>query len=142
MDILKIKRIKIAQNEAAIPINAYILSPANKSLKFSRVALKINNADANTIKTSVKIFISGLLKFQFSLYKKGMVNLKIISYTNKSLTLAANNLTAIAKSTTPNAFLITPSPFLPSIFSNLEDNFKTIYTNIKFSIIAIRILTV
>jgi hypothetical protein len=48
----------MAQKEAAIPIKAYILSPANKLLKFNRVALKISNADANTIKTSVKIFIS------------------------------------------------------------------------------------
>ena len=57
----------MAQKEAAIPIKAYMLSPANKSLKFNRVALKISNADAKRIKTSVKIFISWVLKFQFSL---------------------------------------------------------------------------
>ena len=73
----------MAQKEAAIPIKAYILSPANKLLKFNRVALKISNADANTIKTSVKIFIGWGLLFQFFYLKRSRKFIKlIITQTN------------------------------------------------------------
>jgi hypothetical protein len=73
----------MAQKEAAIPIKAYILSPANTSLKFNRVALKISNADASKIKTRVKIFIGWVLIFQFLYQKRSRKFIKlIITQTN------------------------------------------------------------
>ena len=50
-DILKIRRMKIAQKEAAMPISAIMLSPSKRWLKSKSVMLKIISASA--IKTSV-----------------------------------------------------------------------------------------
>jgi hypothetical protein len=57
LDILKIRSINTAQNDAAIPTNAIILSPANGLLKSISVMLKISNATAKSTKMLVKIFI-------------------------------------------------------------------------------------
>jgi hypothetical protein len=57
LDILKIRRIKIAQKEATIPINAIALSPSKRWLKSSNVMLKIIKAKAKTTNIEVKIFI-------------------------------------------------------------------------------------
>lgn len=57
-DILKIIRIMMAQNEAAMPIKAIRLSPVKRFLKLSWVMLKTIKATAKTIKTVVNIFIN------------------------------------------------------------------------------------
>jgi hypothetical protein len=52
-------------------------------LKFNRVALKISNAEASKIKTSVKIFIGWVLIFQFLYLKRSRKFIKlIITQTN------------------------------------------------------------
>lgn len=57
LDNLKINRIKMAQQEAAIPIKATALSPPNRLLKSNWVMLKITSADARNTKMLVKIFM-------------------------------------------------------------------------------------
>jgi len=67
-DILKIKRIKIAQKEAAIPMNATILLPSNGFLKSKRQMLKTINPNAKTTNILVNTFI----KYFFHLQKTGI----------------------------------------------------------------------
>jgi len=57
-DILKIKRIKTAQKEAATPIRAIILLPSRGLLKSIRKTLTSINKIASKIRIEVKIFIS------------------------------------------------------------------------------------
>lgn len=61
LEVLKIKRIRTAQKDAAMPIKATTLSPLNGFLKSSRVMLKIIRATANTTNTFVKIFIRSFI---------------------------------------------------------------------------------
>ncbi len=61
-------------------------------------------------------------------------------YTNKALTLVANNLTAIASKTTPKTLRMMLNPVTPRNFSIFEDDFKTPYTKTIFKKIAIIIL--
>jgi hypothetical protein len=56
-DILNIKRIKIAQNEAAIPIKAIILLPSRGFLKSSKLILKRIRPIAKTTNMLVKSFM-------------------------------------------------------------------------------------
>lgn len=70
---------KITHRAANIPARATRLSPVNRLLKFSLVALKISKAVASTINTGITIFIGSLLKEKLDirskkLYRNGQQN--------------------------------------------------------------------
>ena len=78
------RRIKIAQNEAAIPISLMMLSPLVRLSKSSNVILKMINAKAIKIRMYVKIF---MVKINLT------VKIIKIIQTDKPLTLVMYNLT-------------------------------------------------